>query len=144
MLLGEDQSIFLAIYGDGIFPALSSVVPCVRNPQTLADCVINKWFASVRETIEHMFSKQYVLFRVFFAKDHKLLYKGKNIRKLVFNSFFVLNTYVCLNETTCEFDLRAPTLEQYLPLDEVIPPAQEVGADRLGKTFVYHRRGSAF
>jgi hypothetical protein len=52
---------------------------------------------------------------------------------MVVNSLFALNTYNCVFESMAEFNVRAPTLEEYLPLDKVIPPAQEVGADQLGK-----------
>jgi hypothetical protein len=59
---------------------------------------------------------------------------------MVVNSFFASNTCNCLFETMTEFNIWAPTLEEYLPLDEVIPSAQGVGVDQLGKTFVYYCR----
>ena len=40
-------------------------------------------------------------------------------------SFFLLNCFTCFNEVGY-FDVRPPTLEEYLPLDEVLLPPPDI------------------
>ena len=56
---------------------------------------------------------------------------GEECYRLVFNSL-LLNCYVCLNESPNNFDIRPPTLEEYIPLEEVLRPAPRITDDLLG------------
>ena len=52
----------------------------------------------------------------------RLLFDGEMVMKIMVVGFFVLNCYYCFNNTSSRsFDLRAPSIEEYLPLDEVLP-----------------------
>ena len=56
---------------------------------------------------------------------------------LVFNSCLLLKCYVWLNESPNSFDIRPPSLEQYLPLDELMKPAPDVIDELLGYIYIY-------
>ena len=48
------------------------------------------------------------------------------------------NWYVCLNESPNNFDMRPPTLEQYIPLDEAVKPAPEINDELMGDVYKYN------
>jgi hypothetical protein len=51
---------------------------------------------------------------------------GEHVRRLITVSFLIQNCYYCVHESRSAFFPeagRAPTLTQYLPLDEEITPA---------------------
>ena len=60
---------------------------------------------------------------------------GMHCYMLLFNSFFLLNCYVCLNESPNNFNLRPPSLEEYIPLDEILIPAPVIDDDLLGEIY---------
>jgi hypothetical protein len=141
-MLGPNQDIFPAVYGDGIFPALSCIVPRYVHNRGPAETAINVRMASLRQCIEHLFGLHKNLFVLFSTpRLLRLLDTGVETRKKVLVSFFILNCYQCLNESMNHFDLRPPSLEEYIPCNEVIPPAPEVTDDELGETYQFHRRG---
>ena len=57
---------------------------------------------------------------------------------VVIQFFFFLNCYVCLNESPNNFDIRPPSLEEYIPLDEVLIPAPDITDDLLGEVYNYN------
>ena len=68
----------------------------------------------------------------------KLLVHGLECRKMVLNSFLLLNFHVCFNESPTNFNIRPPTIEEYLPLEEVMKPAPIVSDEDLGEVYNYY------
>jgi hypothetical protein len=78
--------------------------------------------------IEHCFADHNNLFGMFFRHSWRLqLFNGgEHVRRLITVSFLIQNCYYCVHESRSAFFPeagRAPTLTQYLPLDEEITPA---------------------
>jgi len=57
---------------------------------------------------------------------------------MVINSFFLLNCFVCFNESPNNFDIIPPTIEDYLPLNENIKQAPNVSDEDLGDVYNYY------
>jgi hypothetical protein len=122
-----NQPVYPAVYGDAIFTPLATIMRPYLNPND-AQRIVNTRMSSLREDIEHKFSQVFNLYQVLrCACRHNLFWNADFVRKLFFNCLFVSNCYTCFNESrNRQFNLRAPTLENYLPLDEVIVPAPVV------------------
>ena len=131
--------LFPALYGDGIFAVLATILPRFRNP-TPELHLLNVRLASLRECIEHLFADHHVRFQLFdvphrlrlFGAPHtpEVTRSGVKIRRMCLVSFFILNCYYCIRGTRCEyFGQIPPTLEEYIPLGEVLlpPPAVDLG-----------------
>ena len=109
MINAFDQ--YPAVYGDGIFPQLCTIVARYSSPNA-SENRINVRMSSVRQSIEHIFALHKNTFDLFnIAARFRLMQGGVECYMLVFNSFFLLNCYVCLNESPNNFDLRPPSLE---------------------------------
>ena len=127
--------LFPCLYCDGIFPTLATIVPRFVNPspeQTLQNII----FASQRQCIEHVFGDHRNRFK-WFGMPHRLrlFNQGVLVRKECLLSFFMLNCFYCLDGTRGGyFQCIPPTLEEYLPLDEVLEPPPAVD---LGDTYDY-------
>lgn len=117
-------NVYPALYGDGIFSTLAAVVKPYPNPNH-EQKIVNTRFSSLREDIEHKFSQVFGLFQILrMTSRHNLFHNAADVRKLFFNCLFVSNCYTCFNESRNRaFQLRAPSLAQYLPLDEELTPA---------------------
>jgi hypothetical protein len=119
-----------ALYCDGIFSVLATIVPRFVNPTTL-DRIINLRFAGERQIIEHVFADHRQKFRLYWVPQYlHLMTDGVKIRRMSLNSFFVQNCIYCLQGTRCRyFGLMPPSIEEYIPLDEVLhpPPAVDLG-----------------
>lgn len=62
---------------------------------------------------------------------------GVDVRRMSLVSFFVLNCYYCLQGTRAQFfGMLPPTLEVYLPLNEMMQPPPHV---RLGDVYDFGR-----
>ena len=84
--------------------------------------------------IEHLFSFHFNLFALFRRPEQfHLLVNGVDACKMMFVSFFVLNCYQCIYETSSNFSMRPMSLERYVPLDEEIELAPEVPDEELGE-----------
>jgi len=124
-----------AIYCDGIFRVLATILPRFTNPTPeLHDHNIR--LASLRECIEHTFAIHRGRFRLFSVPHSLQLYKkGVQVRRMCLVSFFVLNCCYCLHGTQSRyFGQIPPTLEEDIPLDEEINPPPAV---RLGNVWNY-------
>ena len=116
--------VYPAIYGDGIFTPLATIMRPYTRPNH-EQRIINTRFSSLREDIEHKFAQVFGLYKVLRdATRHRLFWDAEHVRKLFFCCLFTSNCYNCFNESRNRaYDLRAPTLEQHLPLNEqLIPP----------------------
>ena len=94
--------------------------------------------SSVRQSVEHVFALHYNMFRLFNDSSRfRLLVNGQESIKLIFNSFLLLNCYVCFNESLSNFIIRLPSIEEYLPLDEELPEAPVVPDNLYDGVFSY-------
>ena len=122
-----------AMYGDGIFSPRPCLVSRYLDPDSREERV-NIRFAPLRVYIEHTFRDFHGFFRYF--RDNfrmKLLFDGLMVCKIIIVAFFVLNCYYCCyNTSSRNFGLSSPTLEQYLPLDEVLPEYEEEAEEAEG------------
>ena len=124
------HNIYPAVYGDGIFATLATIMKPFPNPNP-EQRIVNTRFSSLREDIEHKFSQVFGLFRILNMQSrHHLFWNGEHVRKLFHACLFVSNCYTCFNESRNRaFEVRAPTLQQYLPLEERLNPAPEPQLD---------------
>ena len=122
--------LFPCLYCDGIFSVLSTILPRFTNP-TPELHQLNMRLASLRQCIEHVFADHRIRFKIFAVPHYLSLFNnGVKVRRMCLVSFFVLNCYYCICGTRCRyFGHIPPTLEDYLPLDEVLhpPPAVNLG-----------------
>ena len=136
--LGDAFNQFPACYGDGIFPQLATIIARYAMADENEDRV-NRRLAGARQSIEHLFSLHYNIFGLFNIPDRfKLLVHGVECRKMVIDSFFLLNCYNCLNESPNNFDLRPPSIEEYLPLSEAIDSTSVIPDAALGELYNYY------
>ncbi len=122
--------LFPCLYCDGIFATLSAILPRFTNPMPKLH-LLNMRLASLRQSIEHVFANHRVRFK-FFGALHYLHFfnRGVRVRRQCLVSFLILNCIYCIDRTRCRyFGHVPPTLEDYLPLDEVLspPPAVDLG-----------------
>jgi len=119
------------LYCDGIFANLATIVPRYTNPSH-EERVLNIKLASHRQCIEHVFGDHRIRYKLFSVPHSlRLFNNGVKVRRECLISFFMLNCHYCLDGTRSRyFGHAAPTLEEYLPLDEHLnpPPAVDLGA----------------
>ena len=119
-----------AIYCDGIFAVLVCILPRFTSSDPALH-LVNMRLASLRECIEHIFADHRIRFRLFGAPHTLHLFnQGVKVRRMFLVSFFLQNCYYCLQGTRCRyFGREPPTIDEYLPLDEVLqpPPAVDLG-----------------
>ncbi len=119
------------LYCDGIFANHATILPRYANP-TPAERLLNLKLASQRQCIEHVFGDHRIRFKLFSVPHYLSLFnQGVRVRRdECLLSFFMLNCHYCLDGTRLHyFGHPAPTLEEYLPLDEELqpPPAVNLG-----------------
>ena len=137
--LNNDSAPLPVVYGDGVFPLLPIILPRYVSAGE-HERRINTRLAAVRQSIEHKFALYRNVFALFQQPQRfKLLHNGQDCVKIIFNSFLLLNCYTCLNESGSSFCLRPPSLAEYLPLNEEIPPRPQVTDAELGDLYDYHR-----
>ena len=120
----EGDSVHPAVCGDGIFATLAAIVKPHPNPNH-EQRIVNTRFSSLREDIEHKFAQAFGLCRILNMQSrHHLFWNGEHARKLFHTCLFVSNCHTCFNESgNRTFNLRAPTIQHYLPIDEELIPA---------------------
>lgn len=125
-----DDNLLPALYCDGIFAVLETILPRFTNP-TAELHQLNMRMASARQIIEHVFGDHRTRFKLFSVPHTLHLFdQGVKVRKMCLVSFFILNCFYCIDGTRCRyFGHIAPTLEDYIPLDEELapPPAVDLG-----------------
>jgi hypothetical protein len=122
--------LFPCLYCDGIFANLATVLPRYTNP-TPEEGLLNLKLACQRQCIEHVFGDHRNRFKLFSVPHQlRLFNQGVKVRRECLASFFMLNCYYCLDGTRSRyFGHPAPTIEEYLPLNERLqpPPAVDLG-----------------
>ena len=87
---------FPAVYGDGIFPQLATIVARYSSPD-VNESRINVRMSSVRQSIEHIFALHKNTFKLFnVAERFRLMLGGMHCYMLLFNSFFCLTVMSAL------------------------------------------------
>lgn len=123
-----------ALYADGIFANLSTIIPRYRNAD-LDQRRINMRMSAMRQIIEHCLADHRNMFRLFTRPARlRLFFTGVYVRKLLLSSFLILNCRYCLTGARSSvFNVPPLSLEEYLPLDEALEMApvepNEVGLD---------------
>ena len=121
---------FFCLYCDGIFATLSAIFPRFTNPTPKLH-LLNMRLALFWESIEHVFADHRVRFKILGAPTYLHLFnQGVKVRQQYLVSFLILNCFYCIDGTRCRyFGHVPPTLDNYLPLDEVLspPPAVNLG-----------------
>ena len=90
----------------------------------------------MRQVIEHVFGMHKNMFRVFDLPQYLHLFnQGVKIRRMFLVTFFMQNCFNCINGGACSyFNCIPPTLEEYIPLEEDLPPPPPVD---LGTVYNY-------
>ncbi len=118
------------LYCDGIFANLATILPRYTSP-TPEERLLNLKLASQRQCIKHVFGDHGNRFKLFSVPHYlRLFNQGVKVGRECLVSFFMLNRHYCLDGTRSRyFGHAAPTLEEYLPLDEhlIPPPAVDLG-----------------
>lgn len=122
-----DDGLHPALYCDGIFAVLPTILPRFTNP-TPDQHLLNLRLASLWQCIEHIFGDHRVCFKLFAVPYYLHIFnQGVKVRRMCLVSFFILNCYYCVNGTRSRyFGYRPPTLDDYLPLDKVLEPPPPV------------------
>ena len=132
---------FTALYVDGIFAPRHTIVPRFTGQLTDVQRKFNVRLSGVRCSIENAFALHSNLFHIFDKKKQlKLFNNGEHLHNLVLVSFLIQNVYQTFNHSLDLFDLAPPTIDEYLPLDEDIPPAPFVGDAVLGEVYDFSVR----
>jgi hypothetical protein len=116
-----------ALYGDAIFMHLNYATilakyDLVGNAEV--DHLIrklNRRMSGIRKSIELMYGQLFNLFRLLQTKWQIKIFRDATLAyRLGVISFFILNCYTCLNGSPCNsmFNSFAPSIQEYLPLDE--------------------------
>ena len=117
----------LCVCCDKIFAVLAAIVPRYVNP-TPAQELINIWLSKLRQLNEHVHARNTELFGLFEISWRLMIFwKGVQLCSLIVTPFFIQNCYYCLQCThSWYFGYATPTLEDYVPLDEVLCPPSPV------------------
>lgn len=128
-----------ALYADGIFAVLSTIIPRYRNPNR-NERRINMRMSGMRQIIEHAFADHRAMFGLFRNPARlRLFFTGVYVRKLLLTSFLVLNCRYCLTEVRSGvFGLPSLSLDEYLPLEEVLEQAPEPRLEEEGMYTYQH------
>jgi hypothetical protein len=120
-----------ALYGDAIFQG-NNYSTIISRYELIGDheqiellSRINFRMSGIRQSIEHMYGQLFNLFRLLKTpRQFKLFNDGNFAYRVGVVCFFLLNCYTCFNGSPCNsmFSTTAPTIEQYLSLDEVLLP----------------------
>jgi hypothetical protein len=137
---------FPAVYGDGIFAVSATVFGRYRTPLSDWEEVVNIRMASLRVCIEHCFSSYFNLFKLLkTTRQMSVLRTSADKLRLCTVCFFLLNCHTCMNgsATNTAFGTVPPSIEEYLPVDEVLEeaPPQHERMDRAEFDKTYHYVG---
>lgn len=128
-----------ALYADGIFASLSTIMPRYRSPNDTQKR-INIRMSGMRQIIEHSFADHKTMFALFGSPARlRLFFTGVFVRKMLLTSFLILNCRYCLTGVRSSvFGIPPLSLEKYLPLDEVLAPAPPESDNVFDYQYVYY------
>ena len=112
------------LYGDSIFNPCMVIFTRIEDPDTDEKEAFNARMNSLRQCIELLFGLLVNKFKILSDKrQFKLLNGGERAIRTASVCFFLLNCWTCFNgnQVNTIFDSVAPTIEEYLPLNEVLP-----------------------
>ena len=129
---------FPALYVNGIFTPKHTIVPRYTGILSENQRKFNKRLSGVRISIENGFALHSNLFKIFSKKRQLQLFNnGEHLHNLVVVSFLILNIYQTFNHSLSLFDLPPPSIQEYLPLDEILPAMPFVADADLGEVYDY-------
>ena len=112
------------LFGDAIFVPSPVVTNRIQN-STQEQTIIDRRMNSIRQSVELTYGLFFGLFH-YFREPRRLqmLNKAELHYRTGMVGFFLLNCYTCIrgNVVTSFFNVQPPSIEEYLPLDENIPP----------------------
>ena len=117
-------TMFPTVFGDVIF-VLSPVITNRILNSDLRQEIMDKRMNSIRQSVELMYGLFFGIFHLFKEpQKFHLFNQGELLFRTGMVGFFLLNCYTCLrgNVVTSFFETQPPSIEEYLPLDEDIPP----------------------
>ena len=115
---------FPTLFGDGIFIP-SPVVTNRILDSDLRQEIMDKRMNSIRQSVELMYGLFFGIFHLFKEPQKFHLFNQGELGYCTgMVGFFLLNCYTCLrgNVVTSFFETQAPSIEEYLPLDEDMHP----------------------
>ena len=117
-----------SLYTDAIYQLTPNITPRIINPGNDNDTRMNIRMSGLREYEEHLFADFKTLFAIYNQPfRNRMLNNGHHFRRMLMVSFFVFNCYYCIHGTHGRnFNIFPVTLEQYIPLDEVLTFATEL------------------
>ena len=107
--------------GDDIFSDCTVVSNCTQVEVEKLKLSLK----SIRQAIELMYGLYFTWFAMMQKRQaFHMLHRGEHAYRLAILTFFLYNCFVCLNGSTVNslYNSIPPDLEEYLPLDEEIPP----------------------
>jgi hypothetical protein len=121
------DGLFPCLNCDGIVGTLLAILPRFTNLMPERH-LLNMRLASLRQSIEHVFADHRNRFKNFGAPHYLHLFnQGVKVRRQCLVSSLILNCFYCIDETRCRyFGHVPPTLDDYLPLDEVLSPSPAI------------------
>ena len=120
------------LLGDAIYSGHLPIMWSTKTPQD-ADEFLQRFYRrlrSVRQPIEIQYGNFFNTLQLYQNRANDRIYSsGRKVHRLGIIGFFLHNCYTCLKGSVVNsyFESQAPTLAQYLPLDEEIPPYVEGG-----------------
>ena len=118
------STMFPTLFGDAIFVPSPVITNRILNSD-LTQEIIDKRMNSIRQSVELTYGLFFGIFHLFKEpQKFHLFNQGELSYRTGMVGFFLLNCYTCLrgNVVTSFFDTQPPSIEEYLPLDEDIPP----------------------
>ena len=116
---------FPSVYGDAIMQLTPVIQSYFRNPSD-RQRIWNRRMASCRMSIELDYGMLFNLFKILTSGEVllHLFNNGEEVFQLGIVCFFLKNCYICFNGSTTNtmFGTEPPIIDEYLPLEEVIPP----------------------
>ena len=119
-----ELEILPGLFGDSIYKACQVIFSRIEEPDTEEKEAYNARMNSLRQCIELLFGLLVNKFKILSDKrQFKLLNEGERAIRTASVCFFLLNCWTCFNgnQVNTIFDSEAPTIEEYLPLNEVLP-----------------------
>ena len=117
---------------NSIFKPFNVIFLHIEDADTENEKAFNSRMNSLRQCIELLYGLLINKFRILSdKKQFKLLKEGDRAIRSASVCFFLLNCWTCFNgnQVNTIFQSQAPTIDEYLPLNEVLPPYEPLIAE---------------
>lgn len=112
-----------ALYCDAVFQNHACLINRSPGPETPHSKALYRRYNGMRTSIEHSYAHFKNLFKIFQnGRRLRLMDDAGAIQRLIVVCFLIFNCRTCMDGGNCTviFTCPPPTLEEYLPLDEVL------------------------